>query len=484
MGEETVPVPPPSVIPPPADAPTAEPVTSSPAPAPENVVTTTITTAAAAAEPPAPPKNFSPQPIVGIKEGLALLVFMAGIMFMMSFWLHWPTMSPNIYSDLMDAFYPRITSAPGIIPYVNYNLEYPVISGYVLWVSSVWGRNLYAFYITISSIIFACVLGSIYIAYRALKERGEPIQRIMYFLIFTPVFIFYSIYNFDWIGAVFMVAAVYFGYKHQAVKSGVSMGLAIAARIIPIVCLPFIFFELKGRKDKARLLVATALAWLAVNIYFMVVDFQGWLYPYTFQAGFYDEDSWLGLFPADSKDISIVLLGISLGVILYKRKSLNLYQQSLLAMLAFVVFDYKFPPQYLIMLLPLFAITGVGYAEFMVANILDMMIILWYFTGIFSFGNAIATSSPVQWISYLRQYALFLVYLKVLLDTKWKKGRAPAQVPGTVVASDMGAGSGSGGSGGSGGSDSGGGTNGGGPVSPMAAGVPTEAQVGHPPSAA
>ena len=410
---------------------------------------------------------------------------MAGIMFMMSFWLHWPTMSPNIYSDLMDAFYPRITSAPGIIPYVNYNLEYPAISAIVLYASSVWG-NLYAFYITISTIIFACVLGSIYIVYRALKERGEPIQRIMYFLIFTPVFIFYSIYNFDWIGAVFMVAAVYFGYKHQAMRSGVSMGLAIAARIIPIVCLPFIFFELKGRKDRVRLLAATGLGWLAVNVYFMAVDFHGWLYPYTFQAGFYDEDSWLGLFPADSKEISIVLLGVSLGLILYKRKNLNLYQQSLLAMLAFVVFDYKFPPQYMIMLLPLFAITGVGYTEFMVANLLDMMIILWYFTNVFSFGNAIVTSSPVQWISYLRQYALFLVYLKVLLESRWKKGRAAVDVPGTVLTGDSGVGGGSGGGGVGGGSSSisngrgsggGGSSNDGGPAPPAAAaGVPTRGQ--------
>jgi hypothetical protein len=394
------------------------------------------------------PKGFSQQPIVGVKEGFALLAFMAAIMFMMSFWIHWPTMSPNIYSDLMDAFYPRLSSATGIVPYVNYNLEYPVISAYVLWASSVWG-NIYAFYITISSIIFASALGSIYVVYRALKERGEPMQRIMYFVIFTPVFIFYSIYNFDWTGAVFMVAAVYFGYKHQAMRSGVSMGLAIAARIIPIVCLPFIFFELQGRRDKIRLLVSTGLAWLVANLYFMVVDFHGWLYPYTFQAGFYDEDSWLGLFPAYSKDISIILLGISLGLILYSRKSLNLYQQSLLAMLAFSVFDYKFPPQYMIMLLPLFALTGVGYTEFMVANLLDMMIILWYFTHFFSFGDAIATSSPVQWISYLRQYALFLVYLKLLFDNWRRKTPVTTLRTSVAVIPDTGGGD-SGGSSGSG----------------------------------
>ncbi len=362
---------------------------------------------------------------LGVDEGLSLLVFMASTFFLMSFWLHFPGMNPNVYSDLMDILWPRILHSPGIVPYVSYNLEYPAISAAVLYVSSVW-RNVYAFYLSISAILFGCMLGALYLVYRALKEREEPTQRIAYFVVFTPSFIYFSIYSFDWIGAFFMVAAVYFGYKRRALKSGVSIGLATAARVIPIVCLPFLFFEFKGRRNRTLLLLSAGGAWLAANLYFILAGFKGFLYPYQYQAGFYAEDSWLGLFSPYSRDVSALLLGVALGLVLYRRRKFNIFQQTLLAMLAFVVFSYKFPPQYMILLLPLFALTGVSYREFMLVNILDVTLILWYFTPLFNLGAPLALGGPVQWVGYLRQYVLFLVFAKMMLGGA-KKGQKPIE---------------------------------------------------------
>jgi len=347
------------------------------------------------------PGSREKDPILGLREGFAILVFIASIFFMMSFWLHFPGMHPILHAN-------------GIIPYASYKLEYPAVSAIVLYVSSIW-RNMYAFYISMSAILFGCMVGALYVVYRALKERGEPIQRITYFMIFTPSFIYFSIYSFDWIGAVFMVAAVYFGYRRKAVWSGASIGLATAARIIPIIFLPFLFLGFKSRKNRVLLLASAGGAWLASNAYFMVTNPQGFLYPYTFQAGFYSEDSWLNVFSQYSKVVSALLLLASLSLLLYERRRFNIFQQSLLAMLAFVVFSYKFPPQYMVMLLPLFALTGEGYWEFMVADILNVMLILWYLTPLFSGGNALIPGSPVQWIAYLRQVAPFLVFARMVL---------------------------------------------------------------------
>ncbi len=362
---------------------------------------------------------------MGLSQSFRPLALMATIFFFLSFWLHFPGMSPNVYSDIMDTLWQRILHSSGIMPYLSYKLEYPALSAMALYVSSL-TRNMYAFYVSMSLILFACMLGALYVVHRSLRERRQPVQAISYFIIFTPSFIYFSIYSFDWMGAVFMVASIYFGYKRRAVDSGIFLGLATAARIIPIVCLPFLLLGFKERRSRLLLLASAGISWLAVNLYFMATNLQGFLYPYEFQAGFGVEDSWLGLASPYSKELSLLFLGAALGLILYQRKRFNLYEQTLLAMLAFVICSFKFPPQYMILLLPLFALTGVGYREFMVANILNVMLILWYFTPFFSLGNALTVGSPVQWIAYTRQFLLFVVFVKLLVGGT-KTGAVPLE---------------------------------------------------------
>ena len=346
-------------------------------------------------------------------QGFPHLAATAATFFLVSFWLHFPGMYANVYSDLMDTLWQRIIHSTGILPYVSYKLEYPAVSAAVLYASALWG-NMYAFYASMSLILFSCMLGTLFIVHRSLRERGQPVQAIAYFVVFTPSFVYYSIYSFDWIGAVLMVASIYFAYKRRAVRSGLFIGLAAAARIIPIVCLPFLLLEFKSRKNRVLLLASAGAAWLAVNSYFMVTDLPGFLYPYQFQAGMGVEDSWLGLASPFAKEVSIIAFGGALGLILLRRERFNLFQQTLLAMLAFVICSFKFPPQYMILLLPLFALTGVGYREFIVANILNVVLILWWFTPAFNLGNALSPTSPVQLIAYARQFLLYLVFVKLL----------------------------------------------------------------------
>jgi len=357
--------------------------------------------------------HWSPSALA-LSQRFLPLALMASVFFLVSFWLHFPGMTPNVYSDIMDTLWQRILHAPGIVPYANYNLEYPAISAIVLYVSSL-PRDMYAFYFSMAAILFGCMLGALFVVYKLLRERGQPVQAITYFVIFTPSFICFSIYSFDWIGAVFMVASIYFAYKRRAMPSGLFIGLAVAARIIPIVCLPFLLLEIKKRRNRLLLLASAGAAWLVVNLYFILTDFQGFLYPYQFQAGYGVEDSWLGLASPYAKELSILLLGAAIALILYNRKRFNLFEQTLLAMFAFVLFSFKFPPQYMILLLPLFALTGVGYVEFMLANVLNVMMILWYFTPAFNLGDPLAITSPVQWIAYLRQFMLLVVFARLMI---------------------------------------------------------------------
>jgi hypothetical protein len=347
-------------------------------------------------------------------QGFLPLAFIATIFFSISFLIHFPGMGGNVYSDLMDTLWQRILHADGIIPYLDYKLEYPAISAIVLYVSSL-ANNMYAFYVSMAAILFASMMGTLYLVYRLLRQRGMPVQAAAYFIVFTPAFIYYSIYSFDWIACVFMVGSIYFAFNGRIMESGVFMGLAVAARVIPIVILPFLVLGVKKHKQRALLLACTGASWLAVNAYFMVTNFQGFLYPYQFQAGYSVEDSWLAVLSPYSKEVSVLLFGAAMALILAKRRRFDIFQQSQLAVLAFMLTSFKFPPQYLVLLLPLFALTGTNYVEFLVANVLNVAFTLMYFTPLFAQGDPLLVTSPVQWVAYVRQLVLLVAFARLMM---------------------------------------------------------------------
>jgi len=332
--------------------------------------------------------------------------------FLISFWLHYPNLVPNNYSDVVSIWH-RDGVRDGLLPYVDYDLEYPVLTGLAVYVSSL-SHDLYAYYHTMNLIILALILLSTYVLYKILKSSGQPLHKINYYVIFTPTFVFFTIYSFDWIGVSLLLFSMYFSYTKKAHLSGLFMGLAVAARIIPIVCLPFILREFKTWRERIILLVIAGAAWLVPNAFFMIADFNGFLYPYTFQGQWGVEDSWFivfGQFFDGRQNLSMILLVSLLALILFYHKRFTVKEACLLALLAFMLTSFKFPPQYMILLLPFFAINRINYTLFMTANILNLLIILWWFTPTFNLGSPLLISSPVQWVAIARQIVLIPIFL-------------------------------------------------------------------------
>jgi hypothetical protein len=150
----------------------------------------------------------------------------------------------------------------------------------------------------------------------------------------------------------------------------------------------------------------------------MIANWQGFLYPYVYQAGWGVEDSWLGFLPPNYVKIVSLILLLSLVTLLFVRTRRGLLVEAcFLALLTFVLTSYKFPPQYMIMLLPFFALCTSRYTLVMAANLLNTMIIIWWFIPALSFGNPWIITSPVQWIAILRQAILVPLLLGYLIQT-------------------------------------------------------------------
>jgi hypothetical protein len=347
------------------------------------------------------------------------ILIITGITFLFSFLLHYPLPVPKIFSDIIFFWTTRPDVHGYLVPYIDYNLEYPAISGLVLYLSSKW-HNIFGYYITMSLITLVFVAISIYIVNKVLLISNQSRNRINYYIILTPVFVVYSIYSFDWIGTGLLLLSIYCCHKKKAHLSGLFLGLSIATRIIPIVCMPFILREFKSWKEKTLFLTTVFLAWLVPHIYFILKNFNGFLYTYTFQSSWHVEDSWLLIFGLDFPGKQYVSLGllVPLLVLIYFRRKLNIWESCFLALLAFVLTSYKFPPQYMILLLPFFALVRTNYALFIAASILDISIIA-FLSPLQSMGWASwYITSPIQWMAILRQMILIPLFIIIFMSNK------------------------------------------------------------------
>lgn len=349
------------------------------------------------------------------------ILTITGITFLFSFLLHYPLPVPKIFSDVIFFWATRPDVHGYLVPYIDYNLEYPVISGLVLYLSGQW-HDVFGYYVTISLITLVFVVISIYIVNKVLLISNQSKGRIIYYVILTPVFVVYSVYSFDWIGIGFLLLSIYCCHKKKAPLSGLFLGLSIATRIIPIVCMPFILREFKSWKEKTLFLTTVSLAWLVPHLYFILKNFSGFFYTYAFQSSWHVEDSWLLIFGLDfpgKQYVSLVLL-IPLLVLIYSRHKLNIWESCFLALLAFVLTSYKFPPQYMILLLPFFALVRTNYVLFIVACILDMSIIA-FLSPLQSMGWATwYITSPIQWIAIARQLILIPIFIIIFISKKDK----------------------------------------------------------------
>ncbi len=348
-----------------------------------------------------------------VEENRELVVLLASatIFFLISFWLHFPELVPKNYSDIVDElWWGREGVRSGKIPYVDYDLEYPALSGIILHLSSLTG-SLLSYYASISLSAYLCMLGSLYITHRIGKARGIDNYRLSLFAIFTPSIIYFSVYSFDWLGAFLLMLSIYFLLSKRVEASGLSLGLAGAARIIPLICLPAMVLHEKDWRNRVKIVAFTVVGWLIPNAYFILRDFQGFLSTYTFQAEMMVEDSWLIILSGQRQIISIILLGSLTAFILFKRRDKDLISNCWFLLMAFVLSSYKFPPQYIIMMAPLFALTCQSYLLYISADILNTMIILFWFTPMFNAGNPMAVYSPVQFVAILRQLIIAYIFI-------------------------------------------------------------------------
>jgi uncharacterized membrane protein len=229
----------------------------------------------------------------------------------------------------------------------------------------------------------------------ALTVRRRPWDAAMVAL--APATIACAVINWDLLAVAFTAASMLLWSRQRPGWSGVLLGLAIASKFYPVFLLgPLFLLCLRAGKLRsfANLVGSAAAAWLAVNLPFMLINFDGWKEFYVFSAT--RGADWGSLWyvfmalkhpiPAQSLNavVAFCLISMCVGIallILRSERRPRFAQVAFLVIAAFCVTNKVYSPQYVLWLIPLAAMARPRWRDFLIWQSAQIIYFasIWYF---------------------------------------------------------------------------------------------------------
>ncbi len=282
-------------------------------------------------------------------------------------------------------------------------------------------ENYTVFFIVNHIILLGFALGTTYLLYRLLKERGHELRRLWYFWILAPSFIFYGTINYDLPVVFLIVLSVFLFSKEKYYQSVFWLALGVVVKVFPVFLLPlFIWKAPKELRIKLFVLFGTVV--LALNLPYMLTDFKAWIFPYVWQIssniskGPDQGTYWWLIYPLTGKFtgwLSLILFGGFYWYTCAKMKKAHFFDLCLNVIFLFLLTDRIYSPQYNLYLLPFLVLATYPAHKktFYFMDVLNVIIVLFCF---------ILKEHPLflQIFVMLRYIALI-----ILLRTNYKKGQ-------------------------------------------------------------
>lgn len=275
-----------------------------------------------------------------------------GILVRLSFFFHMPSLSDDIYRfiwdgtlltngihpfDQLPAFYLN-QQPPGntqeLFDKLNspeYFTVYPPINQFIFWISATIGNGHWLVSAnSIRLLLLLADLGSFWFLIQLLKRCEKPPHLVFWFFL-NPLVILEFVGNLHFEGFVvlFVLAGIHWFENTKKAKSGISFGLAVGTKLLPLIFLPFLFLSgLRNRKWSIAIISGlVALASLlplinesfiqgmqtSLNLYFQKFEFNASVYFIVREIGYwqygYNRIAHIG--PLLSKISVVLIMGIS-----------------------------------------------------------------------------------------------------------------------------------------------------------------------------
>lgn len=367
------------------------------------------------------------------------------VIFAFNVWEHSPGIVPNHYTDIVSIYYRNgIGNGALGIPYVDYVFEYPALVGAIVYVASLIARStaqdflasLVLYKLIVDIFLYAFTLMTVIFLYRLTTRYGVESKRIWQVFLVMPSLLMFADYNFDIMAIAFTVLALYAFIRGRHSTSAFLLGLGVCTKLYPGILLPAFLAGLPSWRSRGKYAVIAAAVVAALNLPFMLMNFQSWLGTWSFLAGWGIENSWLiFLFNQMDPMAHYVSLALLLYVV-YKvmaethhwdvSNNEKLLTRSFLLSLGWLLGSYIVTPQMALILLPFYVlIPTIPLLAAYASDTLNALIMVFWFTEMNAGRNPIAPDNPIQWIALARQLIWLGLLVQSLFPSKisrWVKG--------------------------------------------------------------
>lgn len=182
------------------------------------------------------------------------------------------------YSDIIALYHTRHLYLH-LLPYLQNRIEYPVVMGVFLWITS-YAPGLLGYFTANAIVLWLSAVGSLCFLREIVPQRYQ-------WFAWTPLLLVYGLLNWDVFGIFLMICGWYLYTRKRYAWAAVVFALAVFFKFFPLFLLPFILVELyrKGQIRTLGKMVAIFVAMsVAINAPFIIGNFRNWSFFFVFNA--------------------------------------------------------------------------------------------------------------------------------------------------------------------------------------------------------
>jgi hypothetical protein len=272
-------------------------------------------------------------------------------------------------------------------------VEYPIVTGVFMWLAGL-GASTDGDYLRTTALLLA----PFGLLTAGLLARLAGWRAFIWAA--APALVLYSVHNWDFLATACVVGAVWAWSRGRPGGAAMLLGLGAATKIYPgFLALPLLLERLTVRdiRGAARVVAGTAGVWAAINVPFLLANWDGWWATYAFQAGrvadLTTNSIWYWGFPDLGVDqvnrwsaaliVTAWLLALLAGGVIAQRTGRYPWLQVGAALLAsFLLFNKVYSPQYVLWLLPFFVLLRIRWGWWVSYLAVDLLLYVglfrWY----------------------------------------------------------------------------------------------------------
>lgn len=365
-------------------------------------------------------------------------------------WYDFVQYTTGCYSEAVP-FWSLRGVAAGQAPYFQAQLEYPVLSGGLVWLEGIMTKALFGVDAIATDFLFVVVLANALLALLVLKLllRLDLPQARLWAWAASPLVLIFIGHNWDMLAVAFTIGALLMARDNRLIVAATLSGLGASAKLYPALLVPILCLQalvtnsaqpITQRIGRAFLVGSAAFAaWLAVNAPVALFAFDNWseFYRFSSERGPTGASIWgileaRGLLPISHElrnhlAIFFVIFGSSIIFILgWKRHTNHIWILFTPVLAWFILVNKVYSPQFDIWIYPVLLLTvrrSAPIAIFAVGSFLTYYFELWWFS--WQEGGAFGLDRwALELAAIIRAFGLLWAMGSVIFEP------APAWIPG------------------------------------------------------